>query len=213
MRYRIASPGSRHLEQLGFLASHRGSNMQAVIDACKHGVLAARPAVVISNNHESEALQRAARAGIPGYHLSTRTHSDPDALDAAILEVLVRHQVGLVVLAGYMKRVGPRVLTQFPGRVINIHPALLPRYGGAGMYGEHVHRAVLAAGERETGVTIHRVDAQYDQGAIIAQSRVPVLEGDTVTVLAARVLAEEHRLLVETLRRVLAGDATAACAP
>lgn len=178
--------------------------MQAVVDACKRGALDARPCVIISNNAGSEALARAVREGIPAYHLSTRSYPDADALDGAILEALIRHEVGLVVLAGYMKRVGPRVLARFPGRIINIHPALLPRHGGAGMYGERVHHAVLAARERETGVTIHRVDAEYDRGTIITQCRVPVFEGDTAATLAARVLAEEHRLLVETLRRILA---------
>lgn len=185
--------------------------MQAVIDACKRGVLNAHPCVLISNNERSQALTRAAQEGIPAYYLSARAHPDPDALDQAILEMLVRHEVGLVVLAGFMKRVGPRVLGAFPGRVMNIHPALLPRFGGTGMYGEHVHRAVLAAGEPETGVTIHWVNSEYDRGSIIAQCRVPVLQGDTVATLAARVLAVEHGFLVETLQNILAAGQQNGC--
>jgi phosphoribosylglycinamide formyltransferase-1 len=190
---------------LGFLASHRGSNMQAVADACRSGRLDARPSVVISNNSESGALARARWESIPHYHLSGRTHPLPEELDDAILEALRRHQVDLVVLAGYMKKIGPRTLRHYRGRILNIHPALLPRFGGEGMYGTRVHAAVLAAGERETGVTIHVVDEQYDRGPVVAQCRLPVLGHDTVESLAQRVLEREHAFLVETLVGIAAG--------
>jgi len=182
--------------------------MQAVVDACASGRIEAMPCVVISNNREAEVLARAERAGIPHYHLSGKTHPDPDALDVAILEALERHQAELVLLAGYMKKLGARTLRHYRGRVLNIHPALLPKYGGQGMYGERVHAAVLAAGETETGVTIHLVDEEYDHGAIVAQCRVPVLPGDTVESLAARVLAREHGFLVETLAQIADGTLT-----
>jgi phosphoribosylglycinamide formyltransferase-1 len=188
---------------LGFFASHRGSNMQAVIDACKRGDLHAIAQVVISNNSEAEALARARREGIPAYHLSIKTSNGPDQLDREILTVLQKHKVQLVVLAGYMKQLGEKTLEAFEGRVINIHPALLPKYGGVGMYGMHVHEAVIAAGDRETGVTIHLVDREYDHGKIIAQCRVPVLAGDTAKTLAERVLETEHTFLVETLKRII----------
>jgi phosphoribosylglycinamide formyltransferase-1 len=191
---------------LGFLASGRGSNMQAVIDACKSGRLAARPRVVISNNSGSGALARADQEGIPRYHLSGRTHPDPAQLDAAILDALLRHEVELVILAGYMKKLGPRTLEHYAGRIINIHPALLPKFGGLGMYGARVHQAVLAAGEQETGVTIHLVDAEYDTGPIVAQCRVPVLADDTAESLAQRLLKQEHRFLVETIGKIASGE-------
>jgi phosphoribosylglycinamide formyltransferase-1 len=191
---------------LGFLASGRGSNMQAVIDACKSGRLAARPRVVISNNSGSGTLARADREGIPRYHLSGRTHPDPPQLDAAILDALLRHEVELVTLAGYMKKLGPRTLERYAGRTINIHPALLPRFGGLGMYGARVHQAVLAVGEKETGVTIHLVDAEYDTGLIVAQCRVQVLADDTVESLSQRVLEQEHRFLVETIGKIASGE-------
>jgi phosphoribosylglycinamide formyltransferase-1 len=191
--------------KVGFLASHRGSDMQAVIDACGDGRLAAVPAVVISNNADSEALDRARRHGIAHYHLSGTTHPDPTRLDAAIADALAAHGVELVVLAGYMRKLGSITLERFRGRVVNIHPALLPRFGGQGMYGQRVHEAVLAAGERETGVTIHVVDAEYDHGPILAQCRVPVLPGDTAETLAARVLEREHVFLVETLAAIVGG--------
>ncbi len=191
---------------LGFLASHGGSNMQAIINACKEGRLDARPCVVISNNSESMVLQRAKNEGIPAYHLSSQTHPDPAVLDRAILEVLRRRGVDTVILAGYMKKLGPHTLRAYRGRILNIHPALLPKFGGQGMYGKRVHEAVLAAGEKVTGVTIHIVDEHYDAGPIINQCEVPVLEGDSAETLAERVLTHEHRLYVETLQKISRGE-------
>jgi phosphoribosylglycinamide formyltransferase-1 len=179
--------------------------MQAIIDACKQGRLDARPSVAISNNSESLALQRARMAGIPGYHISAVTHPGVEE-DREILRVLRRHGVDTVVLAGYMKRIGPQTLGAYRGRILNIHPALLPKFGGQGMYGRTVHDAVLKAGEKVTGVTIHVVDDLYDHGRILAQCHVPVRDGDTVDSLAERVLEQEHRLYSETLRRIAAGE-------
>jgi phosphoribosylglycinamide formyltransferase-1 len=180
--------------------------MQAVIDACNSGYLDAKPCVVISNNSESEALARAMREGIPAYHFSSKTLPDPLQLDLAILSALRKHDVELVVLAGYMKRLGEKTLSAYQGKVINIHPALLPKFGGEGMYGAHVHEAVIAAGDQETGVTIHVVDREYDHGDIVAQCRLPILKGDTAITLAERVLEREHTFLVETLKRIIDGE-------
>ena len=191
---------------IGFLASHNGSNMQAVIDACKAGTLEATPAALISNNSGSGALARAKQEGFPHYHLSGKTHPDPGALDEAILDVMLKHAVDLIVLAGYMKKLGPRTLARFEGRILNIHPALLPKFGGKGMYGMHVHEEVIAAGETESGVSIHLVDADYDTGPVIAQARVPVEPTDTPETLAARVLEREHSFFAETLQRVVTGE-------
>jgi len=190
---------------LGFLASHRGSNMQAVIDACRAGTLPATPAVVICNNRDAEALERARREHIPACHLSSATHPDPAALDRAIADALARHGVEVVLLAGYLKKLGPETIARYRGRILNVHPALLPRFGGQGMYGARVHEVVLASGARETGVTIHLVDEEYDHGAIVAQCRVPVVPGDTAETLAARVLQREHRFVVETLTAIATG--------
>lgn len=192
---------------LGFLASHGGSNMQAIIDACKQGRLDAVPCVVISNNSDAMALDRAGKASIPRYHISARTHPG-DAEDRAILETLRAHGVDTVILAGYMKRLGPATLHAYRGRILNIHPALLPKFGGKGMYGARVHEAVLRAGEKTTGATVHVVNETYDAGPIVNQVSVPVLEGDTVESLAARVLTQEHALYVETLRRISEGTIT-----
>ncbi|HVN96914.1 MAG TPA: phosphoribosylglycinamide formyltransferase [Syntrophorhabdaceae bacterium] len=192
--------------KIGFLASHGGSNMQAIIDACKSGKLEAIPAVVVSNNSDSGAIARARTEGVPHYYLSGKTHPDPVELDQAILDALLRHGVDIVILAGYMKKLGPKTLAHFRGRILNVHPALLPKFGGAGMYGIHVHEAVIAAGEKESGVTIHLVDEQYDTGPILAQRRVPVMPDDTPETLAARVLTEEHILYSETLQRIATGE-------
>jgi phosphoribosylglycinamide formyltransferase-1 len=191
---------------IGFLASHGGSNMQAIIEACKSGKLQATPAVVISNNSTSGAIERAKTEGVPYYYLSGKTHPEPGELDDAILDAFLRHAVDVVVLAGYMKKLGPKTLSHFRGRIVNIHPALLPKFGGEGMYGIHVHEAVIAAGEKESGVTIHFVDEQYDTGAILAQTRVPVRPDDTPETLAARVLEQEHILYAETLQKIATGE-------
>ena len=193
---------------IGFLASHGGSNMQAIIDSCKEGTLQATPAVVISNNSGSGAFARAEREGIPHYHMSGKTHPDPDELDQAILNAMKEHAVDVIVLAGYMKKIGPATLSHFAGRIMNIHPALLPKFGGQGMYGGRVHEAVLAAGETKSGVTIHVIDAEYDTGPIIAQATVPVEPDDTPETLAARVLKREHTFFSETLQKIATGEIT-----
>jgi phosphoribosylglycinamide formyltransferase-1 len=191
---------------IGFLISHRGSNMQAVIDACTASQLDACPCVVISNNSRSEALVRARNQDIPYIHLSSRTHPVPEQLDLAIASARRAHQADLVILAGYMKKLGDRTLSDFSGRILNIHPGLLPKCGGQGMYGRNVHEAVLAAGEKETGVTIHVVDGEYDHGRILAECRIPIAVDDDVATLSRRVLEREHELLVGTLIRIISGS-------
>ncbi len=193
------------LTKLGFLASGRGTNMQSIIDACKTGRLSAKPVVVISNNADSMALERASRENIPAFHLSGAVFKDTEELDQHIAETLMQHGTELVILAGYMKKLGPRTLAAYAGAIINVHPALLPKFGGPGMYGENIHKAVLAAGETETGVTIHVVEGEYDSGPVLAQRRVKVEHGDTVESLAARVLEVEHELYVETIGAILEG--------
>ena len=188
---------------IAVFASHGGSDLQAIIDACKSKRLNAKVCAVISNNSGSFALQRARDSGIPAYHFSKKTIPDPKALEKAILDTLVKHDTQIIFLAGYLKKLGSTIQQAFENRVYNIHPSLLPKYGGKGMYGINVHTAVLAAGETETGITIHRVNNEYDTGEIIAQKRVPVLEGDTPETLAARVLQEEHVFIVETLLEII----------
>ena len=178
--------------------------MQAIIDACKQGRLDAKPCVVISNNSDSMALARAGTEGIPRYHISAATHPG-ETEDRAILRTLRAHDVDTVILAGYMKRIGPATLQAYRGRILNIHPALLPKFGGMGLYGKRVHEAVLKTGEKVTGVTVHVIDEDYDTGPVLNQVQVPVMVGDTTDSLAERVLTQEHFLYVETLRKISEG--------
>ncbi len=192
--------------RLGFLASHNGTNMRAVVAACRDGRLAAMPVLLISNNRDSAALQWAADNGVSALHVSAKTAGSDAAADGAIADALRAHKVDVVILAGYMRKLGPQTLAAFPRRILNAHPALLPKFGGQGMYGAHVHTAVLAAGEAETGVTIHLVDEVYDHGAVLAQVPVPVVPGDTVESLAARVQAREQALFPAVLQRIVANE-------
>ena len=191
---------------LGVLASHTGTNLQAIINACKQGSLNARCRVVISNNSRSMALRRARNHAIPALHISGKTHPFAKAQDSAIADALVQHDVNLVVLAGYMKLLGPKTLARYRGRIVNTHPAMLPGFGGRGMYGDKVHQAVLNAGLRTTGVTLHLVDEIYDHGDILAQTEIPVMDDDTVDTLRDRVQSVERRFYVDTLQKIARGE-------
>lgn len=191
--------------RLGFLASHNGSNMRAIVAACRDGSLAAEPAVLISNNGDSGAIEWARANAVPAVHISAAKLGSPEAVDPEIAKTLADHHVDLIVLAGYMRKLGPATLAAFKNRILNVHPALLPKFGGQGMYGKFVHDAVLKAGDKTTGATIHIVDGEYDHGPIVAQAEVPVLAGDTPDSLAARVQAKERELFPETLRAIVAG--------
>ena len=191
---------------IGVLASHGGTNLQALMDACADGSLDARISVVISNNSRSRAMERTRRSRIPVAHLSSVTHPDPSRLDKAIANTLTSHGVELVALAGYMRKLGPETLRRYRNRILNVHPALLPKFGGRGMYGERVHSAVLAAGEHVSGVSVHLVDEEYDRGPVIAQTEVPVMLDDTPDTLAARVLEQEHILYPRTIQRIASGQ-------
>lgn len=188
--------------KLGFLASHGGSAARHLVEACRAGELNATPVALVSNNSRSPALAWARKAGLTTAHLSSAKHPDPDDLDAAILDVLVSAGADTLVLSGYMREIGPRVLTHFAGRLVNIHPSLLPRHGGRGMYGDRVHEAVLASGDTESGATVHLVTAGIDEGPILAQARVPVLPGDDLASLKARVQATEGELMLRAVRNL-----------
>ena len=191
---------------LGILASHGGSNLQAIMDACDNGSLKANVAVVVSNNSRSLAMQRARKSGIPAYHLSSSTHSDDGDLDVAIKNILKKYSVDLIILAGYMKKIGPSVLRTFHNRVINSHPALLPKYGGKGMYGDRVHKAVVKAKSTETGISIHLVDEHYDHGPIISQKTIAVHSAEGVEFVKKKVQKHEHRFWVTTLNKIQKGE-------
>jgi phosphoribosylglycinamide formyltransferase-1 len=197
------------MTRLGILASHRGSNFQAIIDACERGQINAKPVLAISNNSQSMALTRARQAGIKALHISGVTH--PDDHDQAIADALTEQGIDLVITAGYMKKLGPVTLARFTGKIINVHPSLLPRHGGPGMYGLKVHQAVIDAGDHETGISIHRVESDYDSGPVIAQVRIPVASDDTAVSLAQKVIQREHALLVSTLASLVSLNTTETC--
>lgn len=190
---------------IAVFASHGGSDLQAIIDGCKSNRIDANVAVVISNNGDSMALQRAKTENIPAYHLSAKKFGSEEALAEEIQKVLSEYGIDMIFLAGYMRMLHISILEKYNNRIFNIHPALLPKFGGRGMYGMNVHNAVIEAKEKETGVTIHRVNAEYDSGEIVAQTKVSVLEGDTPEVLAARVLEREHEFLVEVISDIATG--------
>jgi formyltetrahydrofolate-dependent phosphoribosylglycinamide formyltransferase len=168
--------------------SGRGSNLEALLRALVADA-PARVVLVVSNRADAAALDRARDHGVPAEVLLNPADANE------WLESLARHRVDLLVLAGYLKLVPAAVIARYRDRILNVHPALLPAFGGRGMYGHHVHEAVLASGARESGATVHLVDEVYDRGRTLAQARVPVLTGDTAETLAARVLVVEHRLL------------------
>lgn len=191
--------------KIGVFASGAGSNFIAIHEAAMSGRLSAEIRLVVSNNSSAGALEYARGTGIPALHLSSKTVADETALPRAFLSALAEHDVDFVVLAGYMKLMPREVIAAYPRRITNIHPALLPKFGGKGMFGMHVHEAVLASGDAVSGATVHLVDEVFDHGAIILQRTVPVMPGDTPQTLAARVLEVEHAIYPEALQ-LFAGD-------
>lgn len=188
--------------KIGVLASGGGSNLQSIIDSSIDGTVNAEVVLVISNNSKAKVLERAENHGIDKLHVSSITEGSQEDADKRILAGMLDHNVDLIVLAGYMKSIGSELIKAFAGRIINIHPALLPKFGGAGMYGMHVHRAVVAAKETESGPTVHYVDGHYDTGEIIAQRKVPVYPEDTAEDVQERVLIEEHKIYPEVIRKL-----------
>ena len=199
--------------QVGVLASHQGTNFQALLDACQAGRLHAEVVLLICNNSTAPVIQRAESAGVPAIHLSSSTHPDPEALDIAILKALEGAQTDLVLLAGYMKKLGTQTLAAYRDRIINVHPSLLPRHGGKGMYGMHVHAAVIASGDRETGATVHQVVGEYDRGEILLQEKIPLRKTDTPETLATQVHKLEHDMLIRAIHDLQSGIETCRKSP
>jgi len=195
----VTSTKARRPIRLGALASGGGSNLQAIIVNCAAGKINAQVAVVISSIAEAYALERARKAGIPAFFVNRKDFPDKSAFNRAIADCLREHQVDLVVLAGYLRMLGPEILEPYRSRIMNIHPALLPSFGGKGFHGLAVHQAVIDSGAKVSGCTVHFVDETYDTGPIILQKLVPVLDDDTPATLAARVLEQEHMAYSEAI--------------
>ncbi|MES2603450.1 MAG: phosphoribosylglycinamide formyltransferase [Pseudomonadota bacterium] len=192
---------------ISFLASHGGSSAKFLIAAMRSGELAADVGILITNNRDSAIFHWCLDNDMPVRHISSKTHRGEDNADEAISSVLQQAGTTLVVCSGYMKVIGPRMLAAFPDRILNIHPALLPKHGGKGMYGDHVHRAVLAAGEQMTGASVHAVSAGIDEGPIILQSEVSVTADDTLESLRQKVQATEPALYLAAIKKFLATNA------
>lgn len=170
----------------------RGTNLQAIIDACESRRITGRVALVVSTNPEAPALERARRHGVPTVVMRRADYSSDEEFDKALLQHLRAHRIDLVCLAGYMRKLSPLIVSEYRWRIMNVHPALIPSFCGQGMYGHHVHEAALEYGVKLSGVTVHFVDEGYDTGPIILQEAVPVEDDDTADTLAARILPREH---------------------
>ncbi len=192
--------------RIAVFISGGGSNLQSIIDATKCGILSAQVALVVSNKKKAYGLQRAANENIETLVFKHKKYSSPEEAGEALLVELRAHEIDYIALAGYLSLLPASVVRAYRNRIANIHPALLPKYGGKGMYGHYVHEAVLAAGDRESGLSVHIVDEIYDNGRILAQTRVPVLPDDTPDRLAARVLEQEHKLYPRVLQKLIKGE-------
>ncbi|MCS5582602.1 MAG: phosphoribosylglycinamide formyltransferase [Pseudomonadales bacterium] len=191
--------------RIGVLASHQGTNFQAIVNACQQGRVQANVALLICNNSDAPVMARARKSGVPTVHLSSLTHPSSGVLDEAMNNHLADENIALVVLAGYMKKLGPRVLEAYRDRIINVHPSLLPRHGGPGFYGSRVHKAVIESGDSETGATVHLVNDDYDMGKALLQEKITVKVDDTPDSLAERLHPIEHKLLIEVIQQYAAG--------
>jgi phosphoribosylglycinamide formyltransferase-1 len=192
------------LLRLAVFASGKGSNLRAIAEAIRSGTLTGiELALVLSNNSDSDALVYANNNGIASAHLSVVTAGSEEQLGHEMMDALHQYRVNIIALAGYMKKISEQVVTGYRGKLVNIHPSLLPAFGGAGMYGMNVHRAVIASGVKKSGATVHFVDADYDSGEIIAQAECEVRPDDTDVALAKRVLALEHELYPQALQKIV----------
>ena len=197
--------GAPRKTRIAVLASGNGTNFQALFDACQAGTINAEIAVLLTNTRHAYAISRARTAGVDVIFLEADKFKSRTLYCAKMVKALQEKEVDLVCLAGYMMKLEPCMTRAYPNRILNIHPALLPKYGGKGMYGRHVHTAVIQNAEKESGCTVHVVDDVYDNGPIIAQATVPVDPADTPETLAEKIHPVEHRLYVEVVRDVCAG--------
>ena len=186
---------------IAVFASGKGSNFKAILEAIEEQKISnAQVVCVVCNNADAGALMTARARHIPAIHLSRTQFDTDEAFNQTLLSTLHRYDVNFIALAGYVKRIDPSVIREYRNRIVNIHPALLPRFGGTGMYGMRVHEAVIASKSKQSGATVHIVDEEYDRGPIVLQRTVDVSEDDTPDTLAAKVLALEHELYPEAIK-------------
>ncbi len=193
-------------KNLAVFASHDGSNLQALIDASKDNRLFAGIVLVISNNSDSGAIKRAKNNDIPYFIIDHKGISDNKLRDKTLLDLLLRQNIDLIILAGFVRKLGSEIVNAFRNRIINTHPALLPKHGGKDMYGDNVYKTILNANEKETGISIHIVNEEYDQGPVVAQIKLPIYKKDSLESLREQVKKEEHKFLIETVNKICKGN-------
>jgi len=191
--------------KIAVFISGSGTNLQALIDATKSGHLDAEIVLVVSNTKKAFGLKRAEKEGIETFVFQPKEYSSREIANEKLLALLKERKIDYIALAGYLKLIPTSLIKAYRNRIVNIHPALLPKYGGKGMYGHFVHETVIANQEKESGVTIHLVDEQYDRGNILEQVKVPVLPDDTPEKLAAKILVQEHKLYPKVLDNLIKG--------
>ena len=189
-------------EKIAVFSSGEGSTMSYIYEACQSGNLPANVLLLVSNKTHSGATKRAKRHSIDSYLFDTGKNKDTIKNEGHLVSLLKQCKIDWILLLGYTRKIGPKLLSAFNNKVINTHPSLLPKYGGKGFYGRRIHEAVLASGDILTGATVHLVNEEYDSGEILSQIEVPVLPGDTVTTLEARVKKTEKAHLVAVLNEL-----------
>ena len=188
---------------IGVFASGRGSNFQAILDAIHQRILTASVSLLLSNKSDAGALEIARAHHIPAVHVSQKQFSDEPSFAAAMVRLLKEHDVQIIALAGYLKKIPIPVVREYRNRILNIHPALLPKFGGKGMYGRHVHQAVIDAGEKESGISIHYVNEKFDEGKIVFQMKCEVGLHETAETLAEKVRELEHKHFPAEIEKLL----------
>lgn len=188
---------------LAFFSSYNGSSAHAITNACLEDGLNASPTLMLSNNPDANALKWSENKGLKTYCINKSTHEDPSIRDAEIAKLILNNRISMIILSGYMQLIGDDTINAVQGRIINIHPSLLPKYGGKGMFGRYVHEAVKQNNETETGITIHQVSDKYDEGKILAQKNIPLTSSMSIDDIEQAVQKAEPEFYVETLRKIL----------
>lgn len=188
------------MKRITVLASGGGTNFQAVVDGCRSGYIDGEVSLLVYNRRDAYARERAGQAGVPAHYINRIAEGSVEAMQRKVHELLCSSGIDIIVLAGYLEKLGADTVAKWSGRIVNTHPSLIPKFCGQGYFGHHVHSAVLAAGEKESGCTIHLVDENYDTGPVVFRQKVPVLPDDTPETLAARILPVEHELLQKTVK-------------
>ncbi|WP_428023248.1 phosphoribosylglycinamide formyltransferase [Arcobacter sp.] len=190
------------MKRIGILSSHNGSGFDTLVEACENKTLNAQVVLVISNNQEAKVLEKAQNKNVPNFLINAKKYPDEN-LDEKITNLMLEFKVDYIFLSGFMKKIEENLLKNFPNKIINSHPALLPKFGGKGMYGRFVHEAVIEAKEKESGCTVHFVNENYDEGEYIVQEKISLLEDETVETLEDKIKALEKEAIIKAFNKLL----------